>query len=99
VILLVTVWLSSTGTQNVSDNKIIGTFAKGGSATASTATLYISAGVHSAGSIVNHLNNFSITVTLNTIIAGWSITVLETPPKLSPEILLAIGLVVAAVTG
>jgi hypothetical protein len=36
--------LSSTGTQNVSDNKIIGTFAKGGSATASTATLYISAG-------------------------------------------------------
>jgi hypothetical protein len=31
--------------------------AKGGSATASTATLYISAGVHSAGSIVNHLNN------------------------------------------
>jgi hypothetical protein len=32
--------------------------------------------VHSAGSIVNHLNNdFSnITVTLNTIIAGWSST-------------------------
>jgi hypothetical protein len=53
--------LSSTILQNVSDNKIIGTFAKGGSATASTATLYISAGVHSAGSIVNHLNNVSLT--------------------------------------
>jgi hypothetical protein len=78
----------STGTQNVSDNKIIGTFAKGGSATASTATLYTSAGVHSAGSIVNHLNNdFSnITFTLNTIIAGWVVPVPETPPKLSPEI-------------
>jgi hypothetical protein len=58
---------------------------KGGSATASTATLYISAGVHSAGSIVNHLNNDFSSRLLNTIIAGWSIT--GKRHKLSPEIL------------
>jgi hypothetical protein len=43
--------LSSTGTQNVSDNKIIGTLQKVDQQP-STATLYISAGVHSAGSII-----------------------------------------------
>jgi len=68
--------LFASGSQTVSGNKIVDTFKKGGSTTASTITLYTSTGIHSVGSVVNHLNNdFSnITATLNTIIAGWSIT-------------------------
>lgn len=62
--------LSGTGTQNVNNNSIAGTFTKG---PGGTVTLFTSAAASPAGATITHSNNnFSnITVTGTTTVAGW----------------------------
>ena len=64
--------VSATGTQNVNNNAIVGSYAKTGGGTG-TVTLFTSSVASVAGSVINNNNNnFSnITLTGATIMAGW----------------------------
>jgi trimeric autotransporter adhesin len=65
------VTVPATGTQSISNNQIVGTFAKTGAG--GTVTLCTSSASSTAGAVITHANNnFSnITVTGATTIAGW----------------------------
>jgi hypothetical protein len=67
--------LSATGTQNINNNSISGTFAKTG-AGGTVVGFSNSSAVSPSGSVINHHNNdlSNITVTGATIIVGWLIT-------------------------